>query len=177
MSPLLKSPAPSVSPRLNSSRKSVGASSTITASQCLPTQIAKPRGSISLNSHSNRKSCFASTEHLAATLNRGLEIIQSQRLSPGLRRSSFRLSCMPADVKTALPIVKVDVGVQTVFDETTEKDTGESLCKKCKTEIYQKEPINDDDVQNMQLVPVEVSPSHDTCKILVPKVCQLINGY
>ncbi|KAL8481040.1 hypothetical protein ACS0TY_026994 [Phlomoides rotata] len=185
VSPLLKSPAPSVSPRLNCSRRSLGTSSSITASQSLPPQgdmkdvrasIAMPRGSISLNSHSNRKSCFASTEHLAATLHRGLEIIQSQRLSPGLRRSSFRFSCLPADVETSMPIVKVDVGVQTVshFDETTEKDTGESLCKRCKTEIYQKEPINDDDVQNMQLVPVEVSPSLDTCKILVPKAVEKV---
>lgn len=186
-SPVLKSPTPSVSPRLNSSRKSLRTSSTVTASRSFPMQsnlkvvnasIAKPSDSICLNSLSNRKSCFASTEHLAATLHRGLEIIQSQRLSPALRRSSFRFSCMLADVKTVTPVVKVDVGVQTVShdDELIDKDTGESLCCKCKTENCQQELINDDDVQNMQLVPVDGSPSHDMCKKQVPKVCQLVTG-
>ncbi|KAI3470080.1 hypothetical protein Pfo_026743 [Paulownia fortunei] len=186
VSPVLKSPTPSVSPRLNSSRKSLRTSSTVTASQSFPTQsnlkaakasIAKPSNSICLNSFSNRKSCFASTEHLAATLHRGLEIIESQRLSPALRRSSFRFSCMPADVKAAIPVVKVDVGVQTVShdDESMDKDTGESLCTKCKTTTCQKELINDDDdVQNMQLVPVNGSPSHDKCKNQVPKAVEKV---
>ncbi|KAK6146279.1 hypothetical protein DH2020_020148 [Rehmannia glutinosa] len=178
--PVLKSPTPSVSPRLNSSRKSLRTSSTITASQSFPTQsnlktaktsIAKLSNSNCFNSLSNRKSCFASTEHLAATLHRGLEIIESQRLSPSLRRSSFRFSCMPADVKAVIPVVKVDVGVQTFShdDESMDKDTGESLCSKCKTTND-----DDDDVQNMQLVPVNESPSHDKCNKQVPKAVEKV---
>ncbi|KAL3635015.1 TRAFAC class myosin-kinesin ATPase superfamily [Castilleja foliolosa] len=178
--PVLKSPTLSVSPILSSSRKSLRTSSVITASQTFPTQInskaaktsiPKPFNSMSLNSFSNRKSCFASTEHLAATLNRGLEIIESQRVSPALRRSSFRFPCMPQDVKAVLPIVKVDVGVQTVNcdDESIDKDTIEPLCSKCKNTICQQELLNDVDAPNLQLVPVNGSPSHDMCNKQVPK--------
>ncbi|GFP94193.1 kinesin-like protein kin12b [Phtheirospermum japonicum] len=183
--PVLKSPTLSVSPRLSSSRKSLRTSSTITASQIFPTQsnskaakasVPKPSNSMSLHSFSNRKSCFASTEHLAATLHRGLEIIESQRVSPALRRSSFRFSCLPQDVKAVLPIVKVDVGVQTVCrdDESMDRDTLEPLCSKCKTTICQQELLNDDDAQNLQLVPVNGSPSHDMCKKQVPKAVEKV---
>ncbi|KAL0382866.1 UNVERIFIED_CONTAM: Kinesin-like protein KIN-12B [Sesamum calycinum] len=183
VSPVLKSPTPSVSPRLNSSRKSLRTSSTLAASQSIPTQskleaahasIAKPSNSMCLNSLSNRKPRFASTQDLAATLHRGLEIIESKRLTPALRRSSFRFSCMPADVKTLVPVFKIDVGVQTVFhDESTNKDPEEFLCSKCKTGNCQQELIENDDGQNMQLVPVS-SPSHDQCKKQVPKAVEKV---
>ncbi|KAG8369560.1 hypothetical protein BUALT_Bualt14G0026100 [Buddleja alternifolia] len=184
VSPNLKSPAPSVSPRLINSRKSLRTSSAKSASQNIPTQgnlgaehasIAKPSNGLCLNSLSNRKSCFASTDHLAATLHRGLEIIESQRLNPAMRRSSFRFSCMPSDVKAVLPVVKVDVGVQTVFHDDELMNTGieESLCSKCKTNNYQQELIHDDG-QNMQLVPVNESPSHDKCKKHVPKAVEKV---
>ncbi|KAK4420079.1 Kinesin-like protein KIN-12B [Sesamum alatum] len=182
--PALKSPTPSVSPRLNSGRKSLRTSSTAAASQSIPTQskleaahasIAKPSNSICLNSLSNRKPRFASTQHLAATLHHGLEIIESKRLTPALRRSSFRFSCMPADVKTLLPVVKVDVDVQTVSqdDESMNKDPEEFLCSKCKTGNCQQELIENDDGQNMQLVPVS-SPSHDQCKKQVPRAVEKV---
>ncbi|KAL0451926.1 UNVERIFIED_CONTAM: Kinesin-like protein KIN-12B [Sesamum latifolium] len=184
VSPVLKSPTPSVSPRLDSSRKSLRTSSTAAASQSIPTQskleaahasIAKPSNSICFNFLSNRKPRFASTQDLAATLHRGLEIIESKRLTPALRRSSFRFSCMPADVKTLVPVVKIDVGVQTVFhdDESTNKDPEEFLCSKCKTGNCQQELIENDDGQNMQLVPVS-SPSHDQCKKQVPKAVEKV---
>ncbi|KAL8048654.1 hypothetical protein ABFX02_07G081100 [Erythranthe guttata] len=176
--PVLKSPAPSVSPRLNSSRKSLRTSSTSTASQSFPTQsnlkdenasISKPSNSICMNSLSNRKSCFASTKHLAASLHRGLEIIESQRANPALRRSSFRFSCLAADLKAVIPVVKVNMGVQTIS-----LDEEESLCSKCKTKNFQQEPVTDDDVQNMQLVPVNGSPSHDICTKQVPKAVEKV---
>ncbi|KAL3641664.1 TRAFAC class myosin-kinesin ATPase superfamily [Castilleja foliolosa] len=181
---VMKSPTLSVSPRLSSSRKSLRTSTTITASQIFPSQsnsksaiasVPKPFNSVSLNSFSNRKSCFASTGHLAATLHRGLEIIESQRVSPAVRRSSFRFSCMPQDVKAVLPIVKFDVGVQTVCrdDESVDNDTSEPLCSKCKTIICQ-ELSNDDGAQNLQLVPVNGSPSHDVCMKQVPKAVEKV---
>ncbi|KAL6548776.1 TRAFAC class myosin-kinesin ATPase superfamily [Orobanche gracilis] len=186
--PVLRSPTPSVSPRLNCSRKSLKTSSTITASQSFPTHsdlnaveesIAKRPNSICLNSLSNRKSCFASTEHLAATLHHGLEIIKSQRLNPALRWSSFRFSCMPHDVKAVTPIIKVDVGVQadSCDDKLLAEDTTEPLCSKCKSTICRqevvrdKELLNDDDVHNLQLVPVNGSLR---CKKQVPKAVEKV---
>ncbi|GER32660.1 phragmoplast-associated kinesin-related protein [Striga asiatica] len=182
--PVLKSPAPSVSPKLNNSRKSLRTSSTVTASQSFPTQIGlkdvkasmtKPSKSICLNSLSTRRSCFASTDQLAATLHRGLEVIESQRFSPALRRSSFRFSCMPNDVKAVIPAVKVDVGVQTVFhdDGLIDNDTIEPLCSKCKTTTGQQGLLNDD-AQNLQLVPANGSVSHDMCNKLVPKAVEKV---
>ncbi|KAL3829272.1 hypothetical protein ACJIZ3_018074 [Penstemon smallii] len=185
VSPVLKSPAPSVSPRMNNSRKSLRTSSTISASQSIPTQskvesapasIPKPSNSICLNFPSNRKSSFASTKQLAASLHRGLEIIESQRINPALKRSSFRFSCMAADVKAVIPVFKVDVGVQTMFedDESLKKDIGEPLCKKCNSKILQQELIDNGEGQNMQLVPVTGSPSDDKCTKQVPKAVQKV---
>ncbi|CAA0839398.1 Kinesin-like protein KIN12B, partial [Striga hermonthica] len=182
---VLKFPAPSVSPKPNSCRKSLRASSTVTASQSFPTQsnlkavrasMAKPSSSnLCLYSLSNRNSCFASTGHLAETLHRGLEIIESQRLSPVLRRSSFRFSCMPKDVKAVIPAAKVDVGVQTIFydDELMDNGTMEQLCSKCKTMTDQQGLLNDD-AQNLQLVPVNGSPSNDMCHKQVPKAVEKV---
>ncbi|KAH6770100.1 phragmoplast-associated kinesin-related protein [Perilla frutescens var. hirtella] len=178
---VLKSPTPSVSPRLSNSRKSLRTSSTITASQsnlnAEKASIAKPTNSILLNPRSSRKSCFTSTEQLAATLHQGLELIQSQRLNPAMRRSSFRFSCMPADFKAVVPVVKVDVGVQTIsLDEKSicKEDIREFLCSKCKTRNCEQEAVNNEDVQNMQLVTVNESSSHDACKKLVPKAVEKV---
>ncbi|KAL0460223.1 UNVERIFIED_CONTAM: hypothetical protein Slati_0649500 [Sesamum latifolium] len=86
VSPVLKSPTPSVHQDWTVSRKSLRTSSTAAASQSIPTQskleaahasIAKPSNSICFNFLSNRKPRFASTQDLAATLHRGLEIIES----------------------------------------------------------------------------------------------------
>ncbi|KAL1562158.1 TRAFAC class myosin-kinesin ATPase superfamily [Salvia divinorum] len=177
--PVLKSPIPSVSPIVTSSRKSLRLSSTSTASQsncnAANASIAKPTSNILLNSQSTRKSCFASAEQLAATLNHGLEIIQSQRLTPAMRRSSFRFSCMPADFKAVVPVVKVDVGVQTLShdEKSIDKDTGEFLCSKCMTRICEQEAVNNDDAQDMQLVPINESSSC-TCNKLVPKAVEKV---
>ncbi|KAG6393427.1 hypothetical protein SASPL_147668 [Salvia splendens] len=177
---VLKSPAPSVSPRVTSSRKSLRSSSNITASQsnfnASNASVAKPTSNILLNSQSTRKSCFASTEQLAATLQQGLEIIQSQRLTPAMRRSSFRFSCMPADFKAVVPVVKVDVGVQTLShdEKSMDKDTGEFLCSKCMTRICEEEALNNDDAQNMQLVPINESSLCATHNKLVPKAVEKV---
>ncbi|GER27848.1 phragmoplast-associated kinesin-related protein [Striga asiatica] len=183
--PVLKFPSPSVSPKPNSCRKSLRTSSTVTASQSFPTQsnlkavrasMAKPSSSnFCLYSLSNRNSCFASTDHLAETLHRGLEIIESQRLSPALRQSSFRFSCMPKDVKAVIPAAKVDVGVQTLFhdDQLMDNGTMEQLCSKCMITTDQQGLLNDDD-QNLQLFPVNGSPSNDMSHKKVPKAVEKV---
>lgn len=183
---VLKSPTPSVSPRVNSSsRKSLRTSSILTASQkdlaesklaleeapCLP--LAKPSNSICLNLSSKRsKSCFRPTEHLAASLQRGLEILDNHRQSTSLRKSSFRFSYKPADSKALLPINKVDIGVQTHFhhDECAEGDPMLFLCTRCKMNNFQEEYKNIQDSSNLQLVPVDGGQACDKFKAQVPKV-------
>ncbi|CAI9777017.1 unnamed protein product [Fraxinus pennsylvanica] len=142
--PVLKSPTPSVSPRLSNSRKS----------------------------------CFTSTEHLAAALHHGLDVIGSLRHSAALGRSSFRFSCVPAGAKAVVPVVKVDAGVQTLFsdDESSEKDSGVFLCSKCKTRNSQQELIEENNVQNMQLVPVNKLLSHEKLKKVPKEVEKVLAG-
>ncbi|CAI9777012.1 unnamed protein product [Fraxinus pennsylvanica] len=70
--------------------------------------LKSPTPSVSPRLSNSRKSCFTSTEHLAAALHRGLDVIGSLRHSAALGRSSFRFSCVPAGVKAVIPVVKVD---------------------------------------------------------------------
>ncbi|PSS34578.1 Kinesin-like protein [Actinidia chinensis var. chinensis] len=154
VSPILKSPTPSVSPRISSSRKSLRTSSILIhsekgrmdddklASEALRISSVKTFKSSCLNSQTTRtsRSCFPPTENLAASIQRGLEIIDSHRQSSTLRRSQFRFSYKPADVKPILPIDKVDVGVQTFpQDELQEEDSMMFLCSKCRSENSQQE--------------------------------------
>lgn len=168
ISPILKSPTPSVSPRVNSSRKSLRTSSMLSASQKDLREskldephfsFAKPSNSICLDSQANQRSkrCFTSTEQLAASLHRGLEII-SNRQSTSLRRSSFRFSCKPADIRAIIPVAKVDVGVQTIVTDDQSFVGGSIfLCSKCKERNSQQELKYANDVSNMQLVRVDES--------------------
>lgn len=181
ISPVLKSPTPSVSPRVNNtSRKSLRTSSTLTASQkeleleeAPGLSLAKPSNSIYLNLSSKRsQNCFKPTEHLAASLQRGLEILDAHRQSTSLRKSSFRFSCKPADLKALLPLTKVDIGVQTHFplEESLEGSTL-FLCSKCKTSNFREEHKDVSDGSNLQLVTVDAADSCDKFKAQVPKVC------
>ncbi|TMX02738.1 hypothetical protein EJD97_020165 [Solanum chilense] len=168
ISPILKSPTPSVSPRVNSSRKSLRTSSMLSASQKDLREskldephfsFAKPSNSICLDSQANQRSkrCFTSTEHLAASLHRGLEII-SNRQSTSFRRSSFRFSCKPADIRAIIPVAKVDVGVQTIVTDDQSLEGGSIfLCSKCKERNSQQELKYANDGSNMQLVRVDES--------------------
>ncbi|OMO75912.1 hypothetical protein CCACVL1_15994 [Corchorus capsularis] len=160
---ILKSPTPSVSPKVNESRKSLRTSSMLTASQ----KDLKDDGT--LGPEAMRVS-FRPTEHLAASLHRGLEIIEScQRRSLALRRSSFRFSLKPADLKPILSAQKVDIGVQTFPQdyEIQEEEPIERLCSNCKqrTDLESKA---DNDSSNLQLVPVDESESAE--KTAVEKV-------
>lgn len=187
ISPVLKSPTLSVSPRVsNNSRKSLRTSSMLTASwkdlrdeselglEPSLTSFAESVKNSSLNvlsSQTNNK-FLAPTEYLAASLHRGLEIIDSHRQSSALRRSSFRFSFKPADAKPILSIDKVDVGVQTLPQENEAPEESEAvLCGNCKSTIPQVEPKEVNDSSNLQLVPVDGSQSADKSKKQVPKVC------
>ncbi|MBA0779987.1 hypothetical protein Gotri_004145 [Gossypium trilobum] len=145
---ILKSPTPSVSPRVNQSRKSLRTSSMYSASQK------------DLRDDKPETMRVTPTEHLAASLHRGLEIIDSHRQSLALRRSSFRFSLKPADSKPILAARKVDVGVQTFPQE---EDPVVFLCSNCtqRTNLDGKE---DTENSNLQLVPVDESDSGDKTK-------------
>ncbi|KAG5231925.1 PHRAGMOPLAST-ASSOCIATED KINESIN-RELATED protein [Salix suchowensis] len=183
MSPVLKSPTPSVSPRPNISRKSLRTSSMLTASQKdamdesksgpenLRIPFAKSESSTALIPQTS-KSFLAPTEHLVASLHRGLEIIDSHRKSSILRRSSFRFSYKPEESKPILLVDKVDVGVQTFPQDYDISETETVLlCVNCKTQLEVKDA---DDSTNLQLVPVDGSESNDIHKTQVPKAVEKV---
>ncbi|KAF3618567.1 Kinesin-like protein KIN12A [Capsicum annuum] len=192
-SPILKSPTPSVSPTVNSSRKSLRTSSMLSDSQKdlreskldVPhLSFAKPTISMCLDSQTNKrcKHCFTSTEHIAASLHRGLEII-SNRQHTSLRRSSFRFSCKPADLRAIIPVTKADVGVQTTIkDDQSFEGRSNFLCSKCKLRNSQQEVIDANDGSNMQLVcveesqlvPADGSQSCEKFKVQVPKAVEKV---
>ncbi|KAI3923506.1 hypothetical protein MKW92_052359 [Papaver armeniacum] len=171
--PVLRSPPLSVSPRVNeSSRKSLKTLSMLSASQ---KDLAEeknlgledlPRKSVKCKSSSVQTSTngFTQTEHLAASLHRGLQIIDSHRQSTAFGRSSFRF----AELKPLLLTVdKVDVGVQTVSleSEVPVEDASEYLCSNCKNRTPLLELKEETENSNMQLVPIEVSQSGEKTKI------------
>ncbi|CAN4104576.1 unnamed protein product [Withania somnifera] len=162
VSNILDYPTPSISPRAKSSRKSLGTSMLSASKKDLGDKsdtpdlsFAKPSNSICLKSLTTQrnKSCFTSTEHLAASLQRGLEVI-SNRQSTSLRRSSVRFSCKPADISAIIPVAKVDVGVQTVTKDESFEGGSMFLCSKCKARNSLQELKDADDGSNLQLVPV-----------------------
>lgn len=183
VSPVLKSPTPSVSPRISNSRKSLRTSSMLTASQkdlkvgskldpeAIHLSLAKStkRSLADAPSIQMGKNVMTTTEHLAASLHRGLEIIDSHRQSSAFRRSAFRLSFRPADLKQVLLVEKVNVGVQTSLDDgILEEDPVSFLCNKCKNRA-QLDIKEANENSHLQLVPVDGSESADKSK-LVPKV-------
>lgn len=190
VSPVLKSPTPSVSPRISESRKSLRTSSMLTASQkdlTVDSNLGPEAAHMSFTKSSKsglenaistqtRKNFRATTEHLAASLHRGLEIIDSHRQSSAFRRSSFRFSVRPAEFKQVLPVEKVDVGVQTSQnDKISEEDPVLFLCSNCKN-IRQPDVQEENDSSNLQLVPVDGSESADKSKKQVPKVSMMASA-
>ncbi|CAN1346753.1 Kinesin-like protein KIN-12B [Linum perenne] len=112
------------------------------------------------------KSVRASTDQLAASINRGLEIMDCHPRSSAFRRSAFRFSYVPAENKPSPIIEKLDVGVQTSQDD----DQLNFICKMCKGKTELEELNGTDDSSNLQLVPVDDSGSAERSKVLVPKV-------
>lgn len=169
-SPVLKSPTLSVSPRVNtSSRKSLKTSSMLTASQKDLTPL----------SFSRNTSKSQTTDHLAASLHRGLEILDGHRNNPNPRLSSFRFSFRtPADFNSCLAVEKVDVGVQTIFQDNLaveeEEDLNAVLCSNCKSRIETEIKVANESSSNLQLVPVDGSQSIEKSKKQVPKAVKKV---
>ncbi|KAK4754415.1 hypothetical protein SAY87_002519 [Trapa incisa] len=111
-------------------------------------------------------------ENLAASLHRGLEIIDGLRKSSALRQSAFRFSNRIEDLKVIFPIIKVDVGVQASFpDSLTLRESPKALlCSNCMNNVNTV-ASNDNDNSNMQLVPIDAA--EDKTK-LVPKAVEKV---
>ncbi|XP_038896568.1 kinesin-like protein KIN-12B isoform X2 [Benincasa hispida] len=187
VSPILKSPTPSVSPRICESRKSLRTSTMLSASQkdlqaetklglhCLQKSCEKSLKRSSANALSlfstQSKNTGVTTEQLAASIRNGLEIIDSCRQSSALRRSSFRFSYKPAE-KVNVPINKIDVAVQTSCDDEA---AGENLvmCTSCKIR-KQLEVREEDSSSDLQLVPVDGTDSAEKSRIQVPKAVEKV---
>ncbi|XP_050144128.1 kinesin-like protein KIN-12B [Malus sylvestris] len=180
---VLKSPTPSVSPRVNASRKSLRTSSMLTASQkdltggstlspdSMHISLAKPAIKSSPNDLSAQtcNNFSAPTEQLAASIRHGLEIIGSHRQSSALRKSSFRFSLKPSESRVIVPVSKADVGVQT-SQEIVKEGSVEFMCSNCKNRMQLEVEAN----EIMQLVPVDGSESADKSKIQVPKAVEKV---
>ncbi|GMI90096.1 hypothetical protein like AT3G23670 [Hibiscus trionum] len=156
---ILKSPTSSVSPKVNQSRKSLRTSSVLTASQKDPKDDGPEAMRVS----------FTPTEHLAASLHRGLEVIGR---SLALRRSSYRFSLKHADSKPTLAAFKVDVGIQT-FPQDYDIQGEENLCTNCKKrKNLEGEDI--DESSNLQLVLFNESEASEKTKKQVPKAVEKV---
>ncbi|KAH9605673.1 hypothetical protein KSS87_021524 [Heliosperma pusillum] len=163
VSPPLPSPAPSVSPRpsVTSSRKSLKSSTMLTASQ-------KAVQSSGLDNQPRR-----TTDNLAASLHRGLEIIECQRQSSAFRTSPLRFSFKPTELKTILPLPKIDVGTQTLSD-MMEEDCVIYVCSSCKKRTHNGDEKEASDPSNLQLVPVDRSLPAEKPMKQVPKAVEKV---
>ncbi|XP_010532718.1 PREDICTED: kinesin-like protein KIN-12B [Tarenaya hassleriana] len=190
VSTVLKSPTPSVSPRIRNSRKSLRTSSMLTASQKdtegdnmlatesleLSQETSTKMGNLSSTLPAQKSRVFpVSTDHLAASLHRGIERLEAYRQSTAQRRSTFRFSFKAPDSKPSTIISKADVGVQT-FPEAyviPAENTEEVLCSKCKGKAH----LNDQEASetsNLQLVPVDNSEATEKSKTQVPKAVEKV---
>ena len=175
ISPNLKSPTPSVSPRISTSRKSLRTSSGVSPSE----NDVHVKSELGMKTSNLKSSCtaffsqtgpsfLAKTENLAASIRHGLEIIDSHR-SAALRQSSYRFSLRPRESRLTVPVDKIDVGVQTILDDNVEEDSILFTCSNCKNRA-QLDVNETDSNSNLQLVPVECSGSADKPKMQVLKV-------
>ncbi|KAG6597613.1 Kinesin-like protein KIN-12B, partial [Cucurbita argyrosperma subsp. sororia] len=186
VSPALKSPTASASPKISDSRKSLRTSMMLSASQKDPQAetklgldlLQKPlekslrwSSANALSMSTQNKNTAVTTEQLAASIRNGLEIIDSCRQSSALRRSSFRFSCKPAE-KVNMPINKIDVGVQTSCGDEA---AGENLfmCSCCRIR-KQLEVGEEKGSSDLQLVPVDGPDSAERSRIQVPKAVEKV---
>ncbi|CAH2079246.1 unnamed protein product [Thlaspi arvense] len=188
--PVLKSPTHSVSPTIRNSRKSLKTSEMSTASQKKDTEGDKlvietadpsPAPSKKMNNCSTDLSTQKSkafpvrTERLAASLHKGIKLLESYCQSTAQRRSTFRFSFKAPDSKPSAFISKADAGVQTFpeADAISDENTKEVICSKCKSrEEVDAQQMGD--MPNLQLVPVDNSEVTEKPKSQVPKAVERV---
>ncbi|CAN0898612.1 Kinesin-like protein KIN-12A [Linum grandiflorum] len=113
----------------------------------------------------------ASTDQLAASIHRGLEIMDSHPRSSAFRRSAFRFSYVPAENKQSPIIEKHDVGVQTISQDDDQLDF---ICKICKGKAELEQLNGVDYSSNLPLVPVDDSGSAEKSTMQVPKAVEKV---
>ncbi|CAA7400629.1 unnamed protein product [Spirodela intermedia] len=112
-----------------------------------------PSPSFSQEKGGRRKGSLVPTEHLAASLQHGLQVISNRHQKSTVGRSLFGFSFKPLDFKPLLPIAKVEIGVQTVPQETVE-DSSTFMCSYCRDRfLLESKPVNND--KDQQLVPLD----------------------
>ncbi|KAF3787603.1 Kinesin-like protein [Nymphaea thermarum] len=184
LSPVLASPTVSISPKVEvCSRKSLRMSSSLSPNQKGTLENSFNPESLNLsfalavaNTSATRtsKNFTIPTESIAASLQRGLQVIDNHQQSSALRHSSFRFSFKALDSKPFQPAEKIDVGVQTLIEtpETLE-DQSEFICSLCK-----KKPCvqndNETDSVELSLVPVDAPQLTDSSKKQVPKAVEKV---
>ncbi|XP_010512704.1 PREDICTED: kinesin-like protein KIN-12B isoform X2 [Camelina sativa] len=189
-SPVLIPPTESVSPKIRNSRKSLRTTSMSTASQKdieranqSTTEVVEPSPAMStemLNLYSalsaKKNEAFpVPTRQLAASLHRGMKLLDSYRQSTAHRRSTFRLSHKALACKPSTVLSKTDVGVQTYpeADIIVEENPKEALCSKCKCSA-ECEAQDISDTSNLQLVPIDNSEDSEKSNFQVPKAVEKV---
>ncbi|BAT86649.1 hypothetical protein VIGAN_04432100 [Vigna angularis var. angularis] len=179
LSPILKSPAPSVSPRISTSRKSLRTSTGLSPSENdlhvekdLGIRTSNKKNSYSACSSQTAPNFISKTENLAASIRHGLEIIDSYQRNSALRQSANRFSLRPRESKLVFPIDKVDVGLQTSLDDNVGENSVLFTCSNCKSRA-QLEANETDNNSNLQLVPFEC-PGVDRPKKQVLKAVEKV---
>lgn len=193
----LTSPLSSFSPRFeNSGTGSLMTSLLMTASQKnITSQLEHDPGVLNVsftdnlqhnnnnNVHPTRssKNLFATTEHLATSLCKGLQIIDSHKGSSSLRNSSFRFSLKPVDPSLLISINKVDVGIQTLPQEPISSEgSSDFICSYCKNKAPPLECDASMHDAGFQIVPMDDFQSGsksqyvDQCKKLVPRAVEKV---
>lgn len=176
LSPILKSPAPSVSPRISTSRKSLRTSTGLSPSES-DLHVEKDLGIRTSNKKNSYSACssqtaphfISKTENLAASIRHGLEVIDSYQRNSALRQSANRFSLRPRESRLVFPVDKVDVGLQTSLDDNVGENSVLFTCSNCKSRA-QLEANETDNNSNLQLVPFECPGSVDRPKKQVLKV-------
>lgn len=114
------------------------------------------------------------TRQLAASLHKGMKLLDSYRQSTAQRRSTFGFSYKALECKPSTVLSKADVGVQTYPEDgmMAEENPKEVLCSKCKN-VAECDAQETSDISNLQLVPIDNSEVSEKSNFQVPKVKNL----
>ncbi|CAN6447228.1 unnamed protein product [Victoria cruziana] len=181
LSPVIASPTMSISPKIEAcSKKSLRMSSSLSPNQKESSQNSnfnpeELKLSFALDTYAARtnKNSSTPTEFIAASLQRGLQVLDTHQQSSALRCSSFRFSFKALDSKPFQSTEMVDVAVQTI-PQTTEALEGQSklICSLCEKEAPSAKNDNETDGVELPLVPVDIPQLTDSSKKQVPKAVQ-----
>ncbi|KAL2343485.1 hypothetical protein Fmac_004770 [Flemingia macrophylla] len=174
---ILKSPTPGLSPPISSSRKSLRTSLKQSPSENnnhaesdLGTKTADQKCMFTVLSNQTAPNFLTKTENLAASIQHGLEIIDSHCHGPSLLSFSLR----PKDSRLVFPVDKVDVGVQTFLDDISKMgDYAMFTCNNCKSRMQL--DVNEiESSSNVEVVPIKCPESTDKPKKQILKAVEKV---